>query len=247
MSPLGTSPEALWLALMFAILYAMTSLVVIEHGQHHSSESEFIFLRMLYLILTLGQSSKDSHYDVDGNTTRHWSTAQRSFSPIPDRESDGEIEEPADHQSKYDYSKRVEDSDESEYYVHNCHPKGPSSHCPCRSDPSFVFREPNKSFFRQKKRLLILDIDETILSSLSPIIGYDLFLDNRSEKYLPSLGPAIDGVWQNGFEMFFLHEVDIVSLMRPDFFKMLHFVQTHDFNVILYTRYYCHLQVTYTN
>ena len=240
MSPLGTSPEALWLALMFAILYAMTSSVVIEHGQHHSSESVFIFLRMLYLILTLGQSSKDSHYDVDGNTARNWSSAPRFFSPAPDRESDGDIEEPVHHQSTHDDSEHAEQSDESEHFVHNCHPMGPSSHCPCQSHKYFVFREPNKSVFRQKKRLLILDIDETILSSLSPMIGYDLFLNNQSETWLPSLGHAIKGVWQNGFEMFFLDEVDIVSLMRPDFFKMLHHVQTHDFNVILYTRYYCH-------
>ena len=190
-------------------------------------------IQMCCLILYLGRASTDSdiHYDVDSNTAPHWSTAQEAFGVVPNHQSDGNIESTVQLQSKHD-------SDESEHFVHNCHPMGPSSHCPCRSHESFVFQEPNKSVFRQKKRLLILDIDETILSSLSPMIGYDLFMINQSDTCLPSLDHSIKGVWRHGFEMFFLLELDIVSLMRPDFFKMLHFVQTHDFNVILYTRYW---------
>ena len=176
-----------------------------------------------------------SHGD---NPSRHQLPGlHRPLSPSPDTDSDcARNYEPEQAES-------IPDSDSSRSIPErplrtNCHLMGPTCFCECKSDHSFVIQSPKTGIFRQKKRLLILDIDETILNSRVPLLGHDIFVRNRSASKLPSLDPDIDGVWQYGFEMFFLHGLDVAAVLRLDYFKTLEFMLEHDFNVILYTRYY---------
>ena len=122
----------------------------------------------------------------------------------------------------------------------NCHFSGPTGSCPCSKNDSFVLRSPS-STFRQQKYLLILDIDETILSSVQPMLSHSMWFgydsnDNNSEHRLSRSASNIEGVWQYGFELFFLSELDAASIIRPGFFKTLDFVLQNGFNVIVYTR-----------
>ena len=58
---------------------------------------------------------------------------------------------------------------------------------------------------------------------------------------------SIAGVWQHGFELFYLKQLDISSVIRPNFFKTLDLLLNADFNIVLYTRsvfeFTCHLRI----
>lgn len=116
-----------------------------------------------------------------------------------------------------------------------------------------MLQSPGSSFIHGE-RLLILDIDETILSSTGTRCGYSMWFGNtdiqspnksdtsHNTQHTVSRGNKstdinIDGVWQYGFELFYLNQLNIASIVRPGFFETLDFALNHGFDVILYTRY----------
>lgn len=123
---------------------------------------------------------------------------------------------------------------------------GPTAYCPCSRDRSFVVQAP-RADFEQKSRMIIFDIDETILTSTHQLVGHSIFFGRGAQDNLTNdsstrttsswSNSTVDGVWRYGFQLFYLKQIRMASLIRPNFLRVLDFLMSNEFNVVLYTRF----------